>query len=176
MNIDDKNIDDYIARFLDGETTCQEEQQLYRYFASPNVPKRLQPYKPMFDWYADGMPCAAEEAVPLHRPIRRRGELIAFWSGVAAVLAIVIGCMLHIEASMSEDKEVYRMYEGSYIVQNGRRIDDLRIILPRLQQLEAKADLMSRSPHENNAALNSRAMQLLRAMEMEEQKSMNEQK
>ena len=56
MELTNKNITDYIDRFMEGETTNEEEQAIYRYFRSADVPKHLEAYKPMFAWYEQGMP------------------------------------------------------------------------------------------------------------------------
>ena len=37
MELTNKNIEEYINRFLDGETTNAEEQAIYRFFCTGNV-------------------------------------------------------------------------------------------------------------------------------------------
>ena len=51
MELTNKNIEEYINRFLDGETTNAEEQAIYRFFCTGNVPAHLKEYAPMFAWY-----------------------------------------------------------------------------------------------------------------------------
>ena len=41
MELTNKNIEEYINRFLDGETTNAEEQAIYRFFCTGNVPAHL---------------------------------------------------------------------------------------------------------------------------------------
>lgn len=41
-------IHQLIERFLDAETTLQEEQQLYEFFAQDDIPSDLEPYREMF--------------------------------------------------------------------------------------------------------------------------------
>ena len=48
MELTNKNIEEYINRFLDGETTNAEEQAIYRFFCTGNVPAHLKEYAPMF--------------------------------------------------------------------------------------------------------------------------------
>ena len=55
MELTNKNIEEYINRFLDGETTNAEEQAIYRFFCTGNVPAHLKEYAPMFAWYEGGM-------------------------------------------------------------------------------------------------------------------------
>ena len=55
MELTNKNIEEYINRFLDGETTNAEEQAIYRFFRTGKVPAHLKEYAPMFAWYEGGM-------------------------------------------------------------------------------------------------------------------------
>ena len=55
MELDKKNIEEYINRFLEGETTNAEEQAIYRFFHTGDVPSHLMGYAPMFAWYEGGM-------------------------------------------------------------------------------------------------------------------------
>ena len=56
MELTNKNIEEYIHRFMEGETTNAEEQAIYRFFRSDDVPEHLKVYAPMFAWYEEGMP------------------------------------------------------------------------------------------------------------------------
>ncbi len=38
MELDKRNIEEYINRFLEGETTNAEEQAIYRFFHTGDVP------------------------------------------------------------------------------------------------------------------------------------------
>lgn len=55
MELDKRNIEEYINRFLEGETTNAEEQAIYRFFHAGDVPSHLMGYAPMFAWYEGGM-------------------------------------------------------------------------------------------------------------------------
>lgn len=55
MELDKRNIEEYINRFLEGETTNAEEQAIYRFFHTGDVPSHLMGYAPMFAWYEGGM-------------------------------------------------------------------------------------------------------------------------
>lgn len=41
MELDKRNIEEYINRFLEGETTNAEEQAIYRFFHTGDVPSHL---------------------------------------------------------------------------------------------------------------------------------------
>lgn len=166
--INNKNANEYIVRFLNGETSCEEEQALYRFFASGRIPRNLRRYKPMFEWYSNGMKVAPEEIISRQKHLRLK-ETFAFWSGVAAVLAIVTGAIFYLSQPLQNNAEKYCMYEGSYIEYNGHKINDLRVILPRIQQIEAESELICQQMDEpycgSYASLNSEAMQLLQEID-----------
>lgn len=168
MQINNKNANEYIARFLNGETSCEEEQALYRFFASGRVPRNLRRYKPMFEWYSNGMKTAPEEIISRQKHLRLK-ETVAFWSGVAAVVAIVAGAIFYLSQPLQSNAEKYCMYEGSYIEYNGHKISDLHIILPRLQQIEAESEMICQQMDDPNcgsyASLHSEAMQLLQEID-----------
>jgi len=41
MEVTKNNIEEYIHRFMEGETTNAEEQAIYRYFRTEEVPEHL---------------------------------------------------------------------------------------------------------------------------------------
>lgn len=150
MEVTHKNIEEYIARFMEGETTNAEEQAIYRYFCTANVPEHLKPYAPMFAWYKDGMPedALAEEVKP-KAPVMKKKSLwkripLEMWSmGVAAVLVVGVG--LGVILSWGEGSgEEWSCYEGSYIVVNGKRITDEKTIMPIILETLAKAEAMEK--------------------------------
>ncbi len=122
-----------IGKFLDGETTNKEEQLLYDYFASDKVSEDLQPYRAMFRWYAGGM----KEPLPLRRHLRKMWKRVA----VAAAVALLAGggWMWY---GYVEEARLCAIYEGSYIVRNGKRITDIAKILPELEREECHAMLL----------------------------------
>lgn len=134
-----KKISYLIERFLNGETTLAEEQTLYDYFQGQEVDKELQTYQEMFRWYANGMP----EDV-LEKKTRPRKAIVKRmrWTfiGVAASLLILIGIGVWNYQRLQEE---YVIYEGSYIVRDGKKITDIKEILPELKATERKvAEMM----------------------------------
>ena len=130
MNEREKNVKQLIERFLEGETTNAEEQQLYDYF-SGSVPKSLRKYQPMFRWYAEGMP---------ERATTRR--LWPRWVAAASVV-LLIGAGLAYYGHRQREAEM-ALYEGSYIIRDGQKITDLKTIMPELRNTLDKARQMSR--------------------------------
>ena len=144
MELTNKNITDYIDRFMEGETTNEEEQAIYRYFRSADVPKHLEAYKPMFAWYEQGMP---DKSSNRHRadsgsPKKRFRFSISRWkAGIAALLVLAIG--LGVVATSGEE-EAWACYEGSYVEVNGKRITDVEEIMPCILATLQQADEIER--------------------------------
>ena len=145
-----KNIEEYIARFMEGETTNAEEQAIYRYFRTADVPEHLKPYAPMFAWYEEGMPedalpMAKETEVPVmqKKPVWRRIPMEVWSMGIAAMLVVGIG--LGVVLSFGDKQhEDWSCYEGSYMVVNGKRITDKETLIPMILETLAKAEAIEK--------------------------------
>lgn len=129
--MDEKRIQQLIGRFLEGRTSNAEEQLLYDYFSEENVAPELAQYREMFRWYAAGMPeCKAKSIVLPHLTKTTRR-----WLAVAASLLLLIGIGFGYHSYQKQQSE-YAIYEGSYIIRDGKKITDLRQILPILKATE----------------------------------------
>ena len=53
--IDDKNINEWLTRFFNGDTTCDEEKALFAYFRQTNIPSSVEQYREMMKWYDTGL-------------------------------------------------------------------------------------------------------------------------
>lgn len=98
-------IKQLIERYMNGQTTVDEEQLIARYFRSAtDLPDDLQPYRDMFAYFDEGMPVGevpefdgSVERVDtgvdsdnrVVAPRRRRFRIAAIWSGAVAVAAAV---------------------------------------------------------------------------------------
>ena len=128
MEVTKNNIEEYIRRFMEGETTNAEEQAIYRFFRTEEVPEHLKPYTEMFAWYEDGMP-EEELSKPKAQPLWKRIPLEIWSTGIAAMLVVGIG--LGIVLSFGDNQhEDWSCYEGSYVEVDGKRITDIETILP----------------------------------------------
>ena len=128
MEVTKNNIEEYIRRFMEGETTNAEEQAIYRFFRTEEVPEHLKPYTEMFTWYEEGMP-EEELSKPKTQPLWKRIPLEIWSTGIAAMLVVGIG--LGIVLSFGDNQhEDWSCYEGSYVEVNGKRITDIETILP----------------------------------------------
>ena len=99
-------IQQLIDKYMNGQTTVEEEQLIARYFRNAtDVPDSLKPYSDMFAYFDDGMPLgalpefdgSAGQAEPRVASdsskvvaLRRRSlRMAAWWSGAVAVAAAV---------------------------------------------------------------------------------------
>lgn len=88
MNTQDIHM--LVVRFLDGETTLEEERRLYAFFQREDVPEDLQEYQEMFRAYAAIVPKAAKKRVL--RPLWWRVSSVA----AACIMAVsLIGYTLY---------------------------------------------------------------------------------
>lgn len=99
-------IQQLIDKYMNGQTTVDEEQLIARYFRSAtDVPDSLKPYRDMFAYFDDGMPLGtlpefdgssgqadtrvAPDSNNVVAPRRRSLRMAAWWSGAVAVAAAV---------------------------------------------------------------------------------------
>ena len=135
-----ENIEEYITRFMEGETTNEEERAIYHFFRSEEVPEHLKVYAPMFAWYEEGMP--EKQAVVSLKTPRRFHLPVEIWSiGIAATIAVVVGLgtLLFWDKDNNELDE-WACYEGSYIEVRGKRITNVKQILPSILETLNEAD------------------------------------
>ena len=130
MKEKEKQMERLVERFLDGLTTHEEEQKLYDYFQG-RVRGKLKKYKPMFQWYAEGM--------PERKQTRRLWPKAAVAASVAA--AVCAGVMVIQKQDSSTD---LALYEGSYIIRNGQKNCNLEEILPELELRLCKVEQKQR--------------------------------
>ena len=154
MELTNKNIEEYIHRFMEGETTNAEEQAVYRFFRSGDVPEHLKVYAPMFAWYEEGMPEEKKE-MPIETKTKTFWKRIPLgvWSmGIAAMLVVGIGLGLLSGLDKDMDDE-WSCYEGSYVMINGKRITDEKKIMPIILETLAESERMEKQMEERWEAI-----------------------
>lgn len=144
-------VRELIDRFLDAATTPAEEQELYAFFAAAPVgslDSDLEALRPMFGWYA-GLAETSRQREPKSWWARSRKRIVAVASA-AAVLAVMVAVGLGVFSKKSTPVDpLYASYEGSYIVRNGVRTNDLALIYATVAAAEHMADsLNSRADRE----------------------------
>lgn len=138
----EKKMRQLVARFLKGETSNADEQRLYDYFSRDEVAESLKEYQEMFRWYAG-----------LGGKRRTRLMPIRKWVVAAASLLLLFTIGYGVWEYKNQADE-YALYEGSYIIRDGKKITDLRIILPELKETERKvAELMQNGGRDENEVI-----------------------
>ena len=144
MELDKRNIEEYINRFLEGETTNAEEQDIYRFFHTGDVPSHLMGYAPMFAWYEGGM--QGEPGM-----LQPDGRIpIAVWSaGIAAMMVIALGLgFIFYSENQADGSGEWSCYEGSYVEVGGKRISDVKQIMPCIIETLEKAERVEKLAQE----------------------------
>lgn len=151
MNLTKENIEKYIIRFMEGETTNEEERAIYRFFHSEEVPASLKEYAPMFAWYEEGMPEVPEITLEEPaKPVKRLRLPVEIWSvGAAAMIVLILGLgtLLYWDRGNDTSAE-WACYEGSYIEVGGKRISNVRQIMPSILETLNQADRIERLAQE----------------------------
>lgn len=128
---DIKYIERLVECFFDGITTTAEEKILYHFFEQEDIPKHLEPYREVFAYFDGGMAneCKTlpKEEFSVRQFNKKRWMLLA--GGIAASLLLFVPTGLRINANGNE----FNPYEGSYIVRNGVRTDNPKVIRAELQ-------------------------------------------
>ena len=133
----EKEIQQLIERFLEGETTNAEEHILYEYFNGKDIEEELEPYREMFRWYAAGMPEKKHSHILTKRIL-----------GIAASLLLLLGIGFSMWQYQRQQEE-YALYEGSYIIREGKKQTDIKQILPELKATEQEVVDMLKQKNTN---------------------------
>lgn len=171
--INDNNYTLWVEKFLDGETTCREEKELYDYFSRPSLPEDAEAYREMFAWYSslqignentnkNSIHHLSDDASSRVRILHLRPWQ---WISVAATVALLLTAGFIFQPSREYVSEEYMAYQGSYIIRDGKKITDLNIVVPEIlrteQMLDEQLSQMNRSFDEmDNAVMNAVASDL----------------
>jgi hypothetical protein len=135
-----------IERFFEGDTSNDEEQALYAFFDSDDIPEHLAKYRQIFRYFANGIrnDRLNVQVVPPRRRSRLRTAAVA-----AAVLLLAVGGLC-LHNRLAADSE-YADYE---VVVNGVRLtdaDEIKAAVERIHVMAAAHQLEVMSPAESNA-------------------------
>ena len=140
----EEQLKDLVIRFLDGNTTLDEEKRLYDYFSrTKQVSEALLPYAEYFRDLAV-LPPPQKAVRKRMKPIWTR-RWVRMAVGTAATALLVVGGMWTYR--QQEEQRLAQLYGGSYTIVDGKRCDDLveikddiRKTLADGHQIERQAD------------------------------------
>lgn len=148
MELNRNNIEAYIRRFMEGETTNEEERAIYHFFRSAEVPSHLKPYQAMFAWYEAGMP---EDTKPKPHAVKKRFRILPIVrAGIAAMLVLLVGWAWMVQ---TDSEQEFACYEGSYVKVNGKCITDIEQIMPIILEVLDKTEKRERRLEERLAEI-----------------------
>lgn len=151
----DEQLELLVQRFLDGETTLEEETRLYdRFNSGEELPDTLAGYADYFrDLSALASPSPAlsasrraEEPLPARGGSARVPSRLRLWlrvaASVAAVALLLLGSVwLH---NWREERLLAQVYDGSYVIVDGIKCDDLSEIKDSIRCTLAEAQRIER--------------------------------
>ena len=156
MNTD--HISKLLDRFFEAQTTLAEERQLYSYFRSDNVAAE---HLPLRDLFLDMAACNPESSLPGHdaQPVRSNMKEVSLpgrrriWSAAAAIIvATLVIAGISIETQAREMARFRAQFEGSYVINNGQRNDNLEEIRQQVKQEVRYTDSINLSIEERETA------------------------
>ncbi len=140
-----------VERFFDGETSVEEERKLYAFYMShPHLPANLEQYRPLIS----DLGCMSFEPIPITQPEQHtRRRLLVTLSGIAASLLLYLSVSYMIQHH--EQEQWAATYEGSYVIQNGKRIDDLSLIKTDIEHALGQAETIEMNMEKQDAAIDA---------------------
>lgn len=126
-------IDELLNKYFEGETSCEEERELRRFFTEENsIPEHLQMYRPLFGC----LDKEAKEYQSLPKKAEKKRHLLSrrlyyTFGSIAAGLLILIG--------IANLYQYIAVTPTDYVVINGKRYTDANVI--REQALSAFQDV-----------------------------------
>lgn len=141
------SIHQLVDRFLQGDTTLEEEQQLYAFFAQASVPAELEAYAPFFRDLAT-MPQHSEDEDLTPKPAivaspssARKNPLARYRRWITAAAAVALLVMVGRWGYYQyEERQLAAIYDGSYVIVHGERNDNLRQIKGTISHVLAEAE------------------------------------
>lgn len=140
--IDDSNINEWLNRFFEGLTTCEEEKALFAYFRQERVLSSVEKYREMMLWYDNGMKMEeSHKKIPHNKPHFLK-KMYRYISVAASIVIIFMAGIYWFELKKQNQtlQEQYEIYYGSYVIENGEKNTDLSKILHEVKRGEALVD------------------------------------
>lgn len=146
-------IEQLLDRFFEGETTQADEQQLYAFFARRDLPEHLLPYKPLFGYFETGLAREIAQSNTISTP-RRNLLRVAQKYWWVAVCAAAVAMLLVLNVPDIRRTDTFDPYEGSYIIRNGVKITDRKVIEPMLEKSVRQCQLQQKQVEQLTCRIN----------------------
>ncbi len=124
-------IEELVDRYFEGETSCEEERELRRFFNNERVPEHLEAYRPLFAYIEQEVKAYREERNHTAKATSRFRRFNYIISGVAAVVLLLIG--------IAGINRYLHDTPGNYVIIDGKQYTDDNIV--REQALAAFRDI-----------------------------------
>lgn len=103
-------IEIILEKYFQGETTIAEENELRKYFSSPNVAQHLQQYQPLFGYFSQVKEQESTQEIPLQTKKRN-----VAWLSIAASVVVLLGIGTYVYMSEKNTAPVVAQTElGTY--------------------------------------------------------------
>ena len=119
-----KDIETLLNKYFEGETTCEEERRLRRFFAEGLVPEHLEVYRPMFAFFEaeqkelaeiSGKGNAAE--MPELAPFEKKTKTVRQYLTYILLLVGISGIYRHLSPA-----------PANYVIIDGKEYTDVHLI------------------------------------------------
>lgn len=159
----DRQIEQLLERFFEGETSNAEEQDLYRFFARKDLSESWKSYRPLFNYFETGITREENELKkrrPAHKIISIRYYLIAGLLIAASFLFILV---LNNQSGMESDD--FNPYAGSYQIRN-----KVRTAIPERMARQLCEERMANDKNRYFQNILEKQLEIEKEMEQREQK------
>lgn len=118
-----EQIEELLERFFEGQTSNQEEQELYRFFARKELPGSFQPYRSLFGYFEKGIGKETNERVRASlsgsKKERKQIPIYRKWWRIGLAVAASVCLLFCFNRLNKADETDFNPYAGSYIIHNG---------------------------------------------------------
>lgn len=167
------HIKQLTKKFFDGDTTLEEEQTLYAYFASDDIEPSLMSLRDMFRDLAalHDMAITADISTSTPPPATTtKAKRRSMWTAISTAAAVILLLVIVKSASnWHEEQQLAALYEGSYMIIDGKRIDNLRELKPEIEKSLSEAEKIERLMTADDAAREAE-LDILNAMSSDEER------
>jgi len=136
-----KHIEILLERFFDGNTTNEEEKELYAFFNQKDIPEHLKKYVPVFEYFDSKIHEELNEPLNISLPVETEPKKVINikWLPVTAI-SIAASLLVLISINLFNNRsDNFDQYEGSYVIVDGKRITNVDEIRPQLEEVERVA-------------------------------------